>query len=231
LKLEGKIQTAPPFINSPENLQANVTYRQDQTEILLSRILEKTIRRSGALDTEALCIIAGRKCFALRADVHVLDHDGNIVDASCLALVAALLHFQRPDVEVKGEDVTVFGLREREPVRLSMQHQPFCVSFSYFDDGRIMLQDAALLEEQVREGEVLVSMNRFGEVCQVAKFGGTPVDALALLTCTNTALERVKAFDKLVKERLAEDEKKRDAGGLMAELSAENERPMERPVG
>ena len=94
-----------------------------------------------------------------------------------------------------------------------------------------MLQDATLLEEQVREGEVVVGMNRFGEVCQVAKFGGTPFDALGLLTCTNAALERVKGVDKLVKERLADDEKKRDAGGLMAELSAENERPMERPVG
>ena len=199
--------------------------RQDQTEILLSRLLEKTIRRSGALDTESLCIIAGAKCFHLRADVHVLDHDGNLVDACCMALVAALLHFRRPDVEVKGEDVTVFGLREREPVRLSMQHQPFCVTFSYYESGQIMLQDATLLEEQCREGEVVVSMNRFGEVCQIAKYGGKPVDALSLLTCTNMALERVKVFDKLVKERLAADEKMRDAGGLMAELSAENERP------
>jgi exosome complex component RRP45 len=142
-----------------------------------------------------------------------------------LALIAALLHFRRSDVEIKGEDVTVFGLREREPVRLSMQHQPFCVTFSYFDSGQIMLQDATLLEENCREGEVVVSMNRFGEVCQIAKYGGIPVDALSMLTCTNMALERVKAFDKLVKEMLAEDERKRDAGGLMAELSAENERP------
>ena len=200
-------------------------YRQDQTEILLSRLLEKTIRRSGALDTESLCIIAGQKCFHLRADVHVLDHDGNLVDACCLATVAALLHFRRPDVEVKGEDVTVFDLREREPVRLSMQHHPFCVTFSYYDSGQIILQDATLLEEHCREGEIVISMNRFGEVCQIAKYGGPPVDGLSMLTCTNLALERVKMFDKLVKEKLAEDESRRDAGGLMAELSAENERP------
>lgn len=193
--------------------------------------MEKTIRRSGALDTESLCIIAGAKCFHLRADVHVLDHDGNLMDASCLALVAALMHFRRPDVEVKGEDVTVFDVREREPVRLSMQHQPFCVTFSYYDAGNVMLQDATLLEEQCREGEVIISMNRFGEVCQIAKYGGTPVDGLSMLTCTNAALERVKAFDKLVKDGLAEDEKKRDAGGLMAELSAENDRPQQQPMG
>ena len=199
--------------------------RQDQTEVLLSRLLEKTIRRSGALDTESLCIIAGAKCFHLRADIHVLDHDGNLVDASCIAAVAALMHFRRPDIEVHGEDVTIFDVREREPVRLSMQHQPFCITFSYFDAGQIMLQDATLLEEQCREGEIVISMNRFGEVCQVAKYGGTPVDGLSMLTCTNMALVKAKMLDKFVKDKLAEDEKARDAGGLMAELSAENARP------
>ena len=147
---------------------------QDQIEILLSRILEKTIRRSGALDTESLCIVAGQKCFQIRADIHVLDHDGNLVDASCVALVAALMHFRRPDVEVHGEEVKVFGVREREPVRLSMQHQPFCITTSYYDNGEVMLQDATLLEEQCREGEIVISINRFGEVCQIAKLGGTP---------------------------------------------------------
>ena len=205
--------------------------RQDSAEVLLSRLLEKTIRRSGALDTESLCIIAGAKCFHVRADLHVLDHDGNLVDASCLAVVAALLHFRRPDFEVHGEDVTVFSEREREPIKLSMQHQPFCVTFSYFDKGSILLQDCTLLEEQCREGEIVISINRFGEVCQIAKYGGMPIDGLSILNCTNAALVRAKAFDKLVKDSLAADEKKRDAGGLMAELSAENDRPVARPVG
>ncbi|EMC99031.1 hypothetical protein BAUCODRAFT_146018 [Baudoinia panamericana UAMH 10762] len=198
--------------------------RPDQTEMLISRILEKTIRRSGALDTESLCIVAGQKCFHVRADIHVLDHDGNLLDAACIALMAALLHFRRPDFEVHGEDVTVFSVREREPVKLTVQHHPFCITTSYYDSGQIMLTDATLLEEQCREGEVIVSMNRFGEVCQVAKYGGAAVDGLSMLTCVNSALDKVKALDKLVKAKLAEDEKRRDNGGLMAELSAENER-------
>lgn len=161
----------------------------------------------------------------------MLDHDGNIVDTSCLAVLAALMHFRRPDFEVQGEEVKVYDEREREPVRLSMQHQPFCVTFSYYDNGSVLLQDTSQLEEQCREGEIVISMNRFGEVCQIAKYGGTPVDGLSLLTCTNAALERVKAFDKLVKDKLREDEERRDAGGLMAELTAENDRPVERPIG
>ena len=215
-------------------------FRQDQNEVLLSRLLEKTIRRSGALDTESLCIIAGAKCFHLRADLHVLDYDGNLMDASCLAVLAALLHFRRPDFEVKGEDVTIFDTRKREPVRLTIQHMPFCITFSYFSslpstnvsiDPPMFILDATLLEEQCRDGEIVISMNRFGEVCQIAKYGGAPVDGLSLLTCTNAALDQVKMLDRLVKEKLAADESRRNAGGLMAELNAENDRPQERPFG
>lgn len=126
---------------------------------------------------------------------------------------------------MQGEEATVFSPREREPVKLTIQHRPFCVSFSYYHSGQIMLQDATLLEEQCREGEVVISMNRFGEVCQIAKYGGPPVDGLSILTYTNAALERVKVFDTLVTNALKEDEARRDVGGLMAELSAENERP------
>nr|POE79663.1 exosome complex component rrp45 [Quercus suber] len=198
--------------------------RQDQTEVILSRLLEKTIRRSGALDTESLCIVAGQKCFHIRADIHVLDHDGNLIDASCLAVVAALLHFRRPDYEAHGEDVTIFSTRERDPVKLAMQHQPFCITTSFFDEGAILIQDASLLEEHCREGEVLISMNRFGEVCQIAKYGGDAVDALSVFSCTTKVLEQVKRLDRIVKDALADDEKRRDRGGLMAELRAENER-------
>ncbi|KAI7278180.1 hypothetical protein KC345_g6125 [Hortaea werneckii] len=209
---------------SPMGSTAFEAGRTDQLPLPLSRLLEKTIRRSGALDTESLCIIAGQKCFHVRADLHVLDHDGNLLDACCVALVAALLHYRRPDVEVKGEEVTVFDSRERDPVKLNLHHTPFCVTFSYFDSGEIVLQDANLLEEQCKEGEVIVGINRFGEVCQIAKYGGAPVEGLEMLKCVSAALERVKMLDGLVKEALRKDDEWRDRGGVMKELRAENER-------
>ncbi|KAK6008417.1 hypothetical protein QM012_000320 [Aureobasidium pullulans] len=200
--------------------------RPNDAEVVLSRLLEKSIRRSGALDTESLCIIAGAKCFAVRADIHVLDHDGGLIDACCIALVAALQHFRRPEVEVHGEDVTVFDIREREPVKLAMQHHPFCVSFSFYHGGETVLLDANLAEESVRDGEMIISMNRHGEVCQIAKYGGVPVDPLTTLNCSNVALEKVKVLHQFVQSKLDQDEKKRDKGGLMAELNAANSREL-----
>jgi exosome complex component RRP45 len=156
--------------------------------------------------------------------VHIIDHDGGLIDASCIAVMAALQHFRRPDVLVEGEKATVLSLREREPIPLSILHQPLCVTFSYFEEGEIFLVDANLAEEQVRSGEVIVTMNRHGEVCQIAKYGGATVDPLELLSCTNTALQKVRDMSALIQRKLEEDAKRRDAGGLMAELSAENAR-------
>ena len=187
-------------------------------------MLEKAIRRSNAIDTESLCIIAGKKCWNIRADVHVLDHDGGLVDASCIAVVAALQHFRRPDTSVEGEDVTIYTLEERVPVPLSIMHHPLCVSFSYYHGGETVIVDATLQEEQIREGEVIVTANRHGEICQVAKLGGPPIDALGLLNCTTVAISKVQDLSTLITKRLEDDARQRDVGGLIAELRAENER-------
>lgn len=138
--------------------------------------------------------------------------------------MAALQHFRRPDVLVEGEKATVLSVREREPIPLSILHQPLCVTFSYFEEVDIFLVDANFAEEQVRQGEVIVTMNRHGEVCQVAKYGGATVNPLALLNCTNIALQKVKEMSKFIQMKLDEDAKRRNVGGLLAELSAENDR-------
>lgn len=210
---------------SPMASPAFEVNRPTETEVLLSRLLEKTVRRSGALDTESLCLIAGQKCWSVRVDVHVLSHDGNLIDASCLAVVAALRHFRKPDTSIEGEVLTVYTPAEREPVPLSWLHSPLCVTFSFFgEEGEIALLDATWVEEQVRVGSCTISLNRHGEICQIAKLGGTPVEAVSLLQCTSVALTKAKDFSTMLDEKLAEDVKKRDKGGLMAELRADNER-------
>lgn len=87
-----------------------------------------------------------------------------------------------------------------------------------------MLLDATLREEQARDGEMIITMNRHGELCQIAKPGGVPVDALSLLGCMNMALVKVKEITGFISTKLREDLTRRDVGGLIAELSAQNDR-------
>ncbi|KAK3942986.1 ribosomal protein S5 domain 2-type protein [Diplogelasinospora grovesii] len=210
---------------SPMASPAFEVNRPTETEVLLSRLLEKTVRRSGALDTESLCLVAGQKCWHVRVDVHILSHDGDLIDAACFATVASLRHFRKPDTSIENGVLTVYTPAEREPVPLGWLHSPFCVTWSFYgDEGEIAVLDATWLEEAVRVGSCTISLNRHGEICQIAKLGGTPVEALSLLQCTSIALVRVKEFSALLDKKLAEDAKRRDRGGLLAELSAENDR-------
>lgn len=78
-------------------------------------MLEKVLRRSGAIDLETLCILAGQKVWHIRLTLHFLSDEGNMLDCACLAGITALKHFRRPEVEVVGEDVTIVSFLLLDP--------------------------------------------------------------------------------------------------------------------
>lgn len=156
--------------------------------------------------------------------MHFLSHDGALVDASCIAVVAALQHFRRPDVSVEGEKVTIHTMTERVPVPLSILHVPICVTFSFYLDGEVCLVDTTLQEEQLRQGDMTITLNKFGELCQIAKAGGLAINALSLLRCAKIALVKVGEIAAIVQRRLEEDAAIRVRRDNLLESKADNER-------
>jgi exosome complex RNA-binding protein Rrp42 (RNase PH superfamily) len=86
---------------------ANInTSRIDATTIQsweLTRLLERAIKDSGAIDTESLCIAGGEKVWQISCAVSVVDDSGgNLADVCILAVVAALRCFRKPDITVRS---------------------------------------------------------------------------------------------------------------------------------
>lgn len=54
----------------------------------ITRLLEKTIAKAKAINTESLCIKIGESAWRVRLDLHILNHDGNLID---LCMIAAML--------------------------------------------------------------------------------------------------------------------------------------------
>lgn len=205
-----------------------------EDEVLISRMIEKAVRRSGALDVEGLCIVAGSKCWGVRADVHFLDCDGGFIDASCIAVMTGLLHFRKPDVTVLGNRITVHPVEEREPVPLGVLHVPICVTFSFFNpedteenikgeaNSEISIIDATLKEELLRDGVLTVTLNKNREVVQVSKAGGLPMDALSLIDCCHKAYLITERITDQINRVLRNDAEKRNEFAHL--LSSENAR-------
>ena len=156
--------------------------------------------------------------------MHVLSHDGSLISAASVAVVSSLAHFRLPDTSVKGAELTVYSLKERDPVALALLHWPLCVTFAVFAGWERLVVDATLREEQCSDGEIVITANKSGEVCAISKPGGIPIDALLLLRSIGAAARMVADLDGLIKAALEEDEKRRNVGGLIQELRAENER-------
>lgn len=133
----------------------------------IGRVVERGLKDSLAIDTEALCVVAGEKVWSIRCDIHALDHGGNLIDAAGLATVAALLHFRKSEVTVFGEGcgvtkVTVHPSDEREPTPLALHHVPVCVTFGLFQQGSVVMLDPTDREEAVMDGRITYTLNAHG---------------------------------------------------------------------
>ncbi|KAI8622153.1 ribosomal protein S5 domain 2-type protein [Chytriomyces sp. MP71] len=177
--------------------------RLSDEEVLISRMLEKAVRRSRAIDTEGLCIVAGEKVWSVRIDIHVLDHEGNILDCACIAAISALLHFRRPDVSVEGDQVTIHDMDERNPIPLSIHHIPICITFGFFDNGEKVLVDPTHLEEQVQDGDFIVVVNTHRELCTMSKAGGAGLDIARIVQCTEVAAAKAAEVTELIRGALS----------------------------
>lgn len=190
-------------------------------EVLISRLIEKAVRRSNALDLESLCIIAGEKVWNIRVDINFLNYDGGLIDASCVGVMTALQHFKKPDVSIKGTDITIHDFNQRQPVSLSILHVPICITYSFFNPGEkeenikgisnqeISIVDATMKEEAVRDGSLVITMNKNRELVQLSKNGGLPIDSTVLLELARSSLAVTERLTDQIKQLLKEDEAER----------------------
>ncbi|KAM7418507.1 hypothetical protein PAMA_015903 [Pampus argenteus] len=187
--------------------------RQSELSVKLNRQLERCLRNSKCIDTESLCVMSGEKVWQIRVDVHMLNHDGNLMDAASIAAITALCHFRRPDVSIQGDEVTVYSPEERDPIPLSIYHMPISVSFSFFQQGTYLLVDPCEREERVMDGLLMIAMNKHREICSIQSSGGIMLLKEQVMRCSKIASVKVSEITELITKALENDKKARKAGG------------------
>ncbi|CAK9877850.1 unnamed protein product [Sphagnum jensenii] len=177
--------------------------RPGEMAVELGRIIDRGLRESKAVDTESLCVLAGRSVWAIRLDIHILDNGGNLIDAANLAALAALLSFRRPECTLggpDGQDIIVHPPEVREPLALSIHHLPIAVTFAFLGDGDLLVLDPSLKEELVMGGRLTITINTHGEVCGVQKGGGVGVSASELMRCLRLASTKAAVLTETLKK-------------------------------
>jgi len=201
-----KIETGEPFPDTPNDgvLTVNAelvplassTFEPgppDENSIELARIVDRGIRESKAVRSDKLVIEAGKKVFVVFVDVYVLNHDGNLIDASALAAVAALVNTKMPNYEVKDGEVKIKAGYSPLP----LNSHPITVTMGKINDKLVV--DPGIEEEQVMDARISMAINDDGNICAIQKGCAgyfTP--------------QQILEASKIAKEKAAEIRKKLD---------------------
>jgi len=201
-----KIEIGKPFSDTPNEgvLTVNVelvplaspTFEPGppkENAIELARVVDRGIRESKALDFKKLCIKPGKKVFVIFVDIYVLNHDGNLIDASALAALAALLNTKMFNYEIEEDEVKI----KPGYTPLHVSKHPIAVTFAKINDKLIV--DPWLEEEQIMDARLTVTTDDDGNVCAMQKGGSGYFAPEQVLEAVKMAMEKAEGIRKKLK--------------------------------
>jgi exosome complex component RRP42 len=172
---------SPTFESGPPNADA----------VELARVVDRGIRESKCIDLASLCIEEKKEVWMVNVDIHVLDHDGNLIDASAIGAIVALMNTKVP----KYEDGKInIDIKDRD---LPVSDVPIAITTVKISDK--LLIDTTVEEENALDARITLSTNEKGELCAAQKGGNGYFTTEELIKAVDLSILKGKEIRNLVK--------------------------------
>ncbi len=198
-----KLNLGEPFSDTPEEgvLIVNAEFSPasapefeagppGEDAVELARVVDRGIRESKCINFKELCITPKEKVWCAFVDIQIISHQGNLMDASTLAALAALLSAKIPKIE--GETV----LRGEYEKPLPITHKPINITVGKVGDK--FLVDPLLEEEGILESKLSVGVREDDIICSLQKQGEMAVDIEDIEKMVDIAIGKSKEIRKLL---------------------------------
>ena len=172
---------SPDFENGPP----------DEEAVELARVVDRGIRESHAVDMEKLCIKEKESAWTVHIDIHVLDHDGNLIDAASLGALAAILDTKMPKWDAENKKI----IREFKG-KLPVSEKP--VEITVVKIGNKLLVDPTAEEEFALDARLTVATLENGELCAMQKGGDGYFTVTEIQQAVELAIDKGKELRKLL---------------------------------
>ncbi|MBS7658031.1 MAG: exosome complex protein Rrp42 [Candidatus Bathyarchaeia archaeon] len=211
-----KVETGEPFSDTPDEgvLMVNAelvplaspTFEPgppDENAIELARVVDRGLRESKALDLKKLCIKEGEKVFIVFVDIYVLDYDGNLIDASAIAALTALLTAKIRNYEVKNGEL----IYKDDFIPLPIQNYPIPVTFAKINNT--LLVDPSIEEERIMDARLTLTIDKNNQLCAIQKGGLKELTLNEIDKAINIAIEKSSEIRNKILEASNWGEQKR----------------------
>ena len=204
-----KIETGEPYPDTPDQgvFTVNAEFLPlahkffepgppDENSIELARIVDRGIRGSEMVEVEKLAIIPKRSVYVIFVDIYILNHDGNLIDASEFATIAALANVKFPRYQVvEGEEVK----KTEETFALPIKDCPISITMVKIDDK--ILIDPTSDEENMCSAKLTITITKDGNVCAIQKSGSGMFTPQEIIEAQKKAKEKSREIrEKFFKE-------------------------------
>lgn len=132
--------------------------------IEMSRVCDRGIREARVIDVDQLCVVPGEKVWMIFVDIYPLSDDGNLLDASSIAAMAALATAKLKVLKTNNDGKTEFT-DETKPLPITK----FSTSVTFSKIGNQLIVDPTLDEEKVEEGRFTVGVMEDGTISALQK--------------------------------------------------------------
>ena len=161
-----------------------------ENAVELSRIVDRGIRESGAIELDKLCLVEGEKVWSTFVDIHIINDQGNLVDVAALASVVALNNAQIPRLE---DDKIVRGEYQK---RLPVVFKPITITVGKV--GNNFIVDPELKEEKIIDTKLSVAVRDDDKICALQKQGSKEFDFSDIGKILDIVIDKSKELRKLI---------------------------------
>jgi exosome complex component RRP42 len=171
-----KVETGEPFeglenkgalIMSAEVLPTASSHVEpgppDEEAIELSRVVDRGVRESKMLDLDKLALIPGKIVYTIFVDCSIINSDGNLLDATSYAVVAALLTCKLPIFVVENDKVVDTGSIMPPPITT------IPISVTAVRIGDSVLLDPTMEEEACMDARITITTQSEGDLVALQK--------------------------------------------------------------
>ncbi|MFH1473534.1 MAG: exosome complex protein Rrp42 [Candidatus Aenigmatarchaeota archaeon] len=162
-----------------------------EESIEASRVTDRGIRESKCIELDKLCIESGEKVWMVNVDIHVLDYDGNLIDAAALGAIAALMTAEMPKYD--KEKV----IQEEKTGKLPVRDVPIAITVAKINSS--LLVDINLEEEENLDARITITTNKKGDICSIQKGGTGYLSTEEVLKAADLSILKGKELRKLIK--------------------------------
>jgi exosome complex component RRP42 len=181
-----KVEPGTPFPDTPQegNLIVSVEFLPhaspvfepgppDERAVELARIIDRSLRDVRAIDLSKMVITPGRKVWNIFIDIYVVDYDGNMIDASSIATMLALLTAKIPKVSTTetGEIIISEEKSENIPVKKKVVTATIAKITDENTGNKYYIADPSLEEEMIADTLVTIAFSEDGLITGIQKSG------------------------------------------------------------